>query len=793
MRTYRRALGVGFALIVVIFAVSIGSASPTPADAAIAHSSSQPSSLRVSVKDLPRALLARVIVTGPHSYRRLLHGSATLRKLRVGTYRIVARPVVSAAGSYRPVTPTELVPVRARHSSVATVDYADLVPGTTKPVPTAATQSITGPATGDRVLKLSRSAGATLAVGDILASGSTVADPEGYLVKVTKIVSASGGTTIVDVEPATLMEAIPEGELNLNASLSSGSIGPRLSHVIRSFYQQDYPNKFFTCSTTANFSIDPSFGVDPTISLHIRWGFFKVESASFTVSVKETTTLAANGDAGATCSTSGDGIALLSGVRLANVPFDVAGIPGVVEATLGVYLSGDATTSAQVSAGVRQSATASAGLTYANGSFSPESGFSNSFSQSFSAAGDATAESWLTPTIDLQLDGLAGPDVDIAGGLKFDAATDQDPWWTLQGCLRAGVGFTIDVLGWSKSWADDSVFEQCKPLASANGGFAGTPTTTTTTTTPTTTTTTTSGPPPNPGSPSPATTTWQTQASYPAEPGVTTVACPSTTDCYAAGSNSSGGADVLATTNSGATWSTLTLPAGSGGPIACPATTTCYLAGADASGNPVVFVTTDGGSTWTSDDLPAGFETASMACPSTTSCYLVGYSSSTQSYGAVATTDSGVSWAAQSLPTDTYFASGGGTGILSCPSTTTCYLAAIDLTGTGTVIGTTNSGASWSDETTGTGFGSDLYAVTCPSTTTCYATGYESDFSRVAVTTTDGGSTWTPVTAPSNGGYITECSSTTTCYATNGGGIDVTTNGGSTWGARRRLPASPGS
>jgi len=86
--------------------------------------------------------------------------------------------------------------------------------------------------------------------------------------------------------------------------------------------------------------------------------------------------------------------------------------------------------------------------------------------------------------------------------------------------------------------------------------------------------------------------TWTVSKSYPAVPGTSAIACPTTTVCYAVGGNSSGTGDILKTTASGATWTKQTLPSGTGDlfGIACPSATRCTAVGLGS-----VITTTDGG------------------------------------------------------------------------------------------------------------------------------------------------------------------------------------------------------
>ena len=102
--------------------------------------------------------------------------------------------------------------------------------------------------------------------------------------------------------------------------------------------------------------------------------------------------------------------------------------------------------------------------------------------------------------------------------------------------------------------------------------------------------------------------TWTTQTVPSGTSYLNAIACPSTTTCYAVGQNNSNAVGViLATTNSGSTWTTQTLPSGTAllYGIACTSTTTCYAVGAiviniGSSGFDYGYIlaTTNSGSTW---------------------------------------------------------------------------------------------------------------------------------------------------------------------------------------------------
>ena len=126
---------------------------------------------------------------------------------------------------------------------------------------------------------------------------------------------------------------------------------------------------------------------------------------------------------------------------------------------------------------------------------------------------------------------------------------------------------------------------------------------------------------------------WHVSKSYPSAPYANGVACPSTTTCYAVGQNASGGV-ILATSNSGTTWTSQSVPSGTNvlNGIACPSVTTCYAVGGYNSvsyGIAEILATSNSGTTWTSQSVPSGSsDLIAVACPSVTTCYAVGQNSS---------------------------------------------------------------------------------------------------------------------------------------------------------------------
>lgn len=121
------------------------------------------------------------------------------------------------------------------------------------------------------------------------------------------------------------------------------------------------------------------------------------------------------------------------------------------------------------------------------------------------------------------------------------------------------------------------------------------------------------------------------------------VSCSSSTDCIALGSNPEGidnaqaAAFGIVTTDGGATWSSVTLPAGSWtvNAISCSNSTDCTVGGLSSDGGTApAWSSTDGGNTWSSVSLPSGVSAvASLSCQSDSQCDLVGLQGSQPASG----------------------------------------------------------------------------------------------------------------------------------------------------------------
>ena len=124
------------------------------------------------------------------------------------------------------------------------------------------------------------------------------------------------------------------------------------------------------------------------------------------------------------------------------------------------------------------------------------------------------------------------------------------------------------------------------------------------------------------------------------------------------------------------------------------------------------------------------------------------------------------------------FGNGGG---ISCPSTTDCWITSTS----GSLLHTTDAGASWRRVPVDTGSPVQVVSISCPTTVRCVGTGlYQSGSteSTELISSDDGGVTWFGQDSGLSGypGEIS-CVNSSFCYGTALQNWFTTTNGGQSW------------
>jgi alpha-tubulin suppressor-like RCC1 family protein len=422
--------------------------------------------LKINISGLERGVIPNVRVTGPR-FSRIIKGPVTIKGLTPGNYSLRPIRVVKSNGVETPAPPTFVKVVKGTVTK-GTANYY-FVPSTTLTISPQQTVSISGPVTGAQTLVLSGSP-RSIVPGEILASGPTTSRPDGYLVKVISA-AVSGSETTVQVSPATLAEAIPDGSFNLlpvlkeidSAFLSGTTQSSNFTHASHAS-AHGLASYSLDCSGTGQISVVPSIGFSFTgANAEVSWNWLNT-TGSVSIDYAVSASLAVDASASADCSAD---VPLLAGAG-ATIVVDV-GIPIALTPTYSVNLDG----------------TASAG-----GSFSQTLGetlgvhmaanFPPSFSSSVTPQTNVTSVNIqentsiklsMTASIGVEVDGLAGVSIDAGPGLNLNVNPVSNPWWTLQGCIDGG--FTANILG--NTVIDQSTaLSWCATLAKASGSLTNT-------------------------------------------------------------------------------------------------------------------------------------------------------------------------------------------------------------------------------------------------------------------------------------------------------------------------------
>jgi hypothetical protein len=518
--------------------------------------------------------------------------------------------------------------------------------------------------------------------------------------------------------PATLLQAVTTGQFNVSASFNTNGALESAKHSVWPRSQESSSTRdidltshsglpsqikhVLNCQTGAEAGASGTLAFSSGITFQAQWGFLHLRSATAIAHVSENASLVGNASAGATCHLSPTDI-FPKPVTLPRIEVQIGPVPIVFLPKVLLNVSGTASTEVNLTAGVSQVLTASAGIHYADGRYSKVSSLKNSFSFiKPTVTGTGNIQVAVGPEIQLLLYGLAGTDINIYPYLRLQADTSQHPWWTLSGGVNAGGGLTAPDL--DLHHGDPHIISFSKELAHAE-------------------------------TPSPRTWT-ATEAPVPADaasnPKATLggVSCPSTSFCVAGGEylDQSGNASGLLLTWSGGSWKAARAP----------------LPANAASTQDEVTVT-------------------GMSCPSASQCVAVGHYASKAGHDpGMLLTWSGGSWKAIQAPmpgnaTD----SGAFLDGVTCPTTSECIATGVypDKTGHSDGLLLTWSGGVWkateaplpaNASTTPEWADSEVVSLSCSSVSECVAGGFYMDASNntVGLLLTWSGGTWKAAEAP---------------------------------------------
>jgi hypothetical protein len=280
----------------------------------------------------------------------------------------------------------------------------------------------------------------SVAPGDVLASGIGAAAPYGFLLKAVAVRHADGDT-IVDAEPATLQEAIPETQFSRRFTFEEPSS--------RGSGRKAGAHRFQEAAKCTNDGgdvvIDGTAGIgSPQFEFEAGWGPLSGTKVKATASVTASASASASATGTASCSV---GPIKLFETKLTPVTFSIGPVPVVLVPELEIELSGKGSVSAGVDTSVDASLTARAGAKYEDGKLSPISELEEEFAfDPPEPEAAATLAATLSSELEVSLYGVGGPAFSFDSGLELGADLNAEPWWWLDAPISFTAGLEVDAL-----------------------------------------------------------------------------------------------------------------------------------------------------------------------------------------------------------------------------------------------------------------------------------------------------------------------------------------------------------
>jgi hypothetical protein len=420
--------------------------------------------LTVQVVNVPTGLLADLDVRGP-GVRQHLQAGKTFKSAKPGTWTVTAHHLTKATDTIWAVKPRQVVKVKPGDAKVVTVDYAILVPETTEVLPPSAVTRVSSTGTGLMTVGLASSA--AVEMGDTLAVGVGPSTPFGLLGSVTQV-SPSGNEVTVDANAASLLDAVPVGQLDLSMPLTSADVAParhdptlstRVDRNAASKSRAQQSNvaqalrRNFSCTGSASAVVSGRVSIAPTVNFNAEWSLFQgVTSATISATVVQSAELTATLTGAGNCTLKRTPL-LDKPVTFRPITFMVGPVPVVLVPTLQFFADGTASFEASAVAGMRQELRASVGLNYSrDAGIRPIQSLSNTVTRIGPAfAGKAKAVAAVAPEVSVLLYGVEGPSMFVRGSLEADAQAAASSAgavidWNLDLRLKGAAELDIDEL-----------------------------------------------------------------------------------------------------------------------------------------------------------------------------------------------------------------------------------------------------------------------------------------------------------------------------------------------------------
>lgn len=348
-----------------------------------------------------------------------------------------------------------------------------IVPDTTKPLSSETTQYLTSVSPDGATFTFSQATDQlnTLQVGDVMVSNPTQAAPDGFLRKVTSVTN-NAGQIVVQTEVMTIADSVQQGEISVSQVLQPTNLErATFAEGVTIVKRPDAPSSFYlqlndvvlydedgnTSTTNDQINANGSILLDPRFDFRLKVENFQLKELYFTTTASETSQLKIGSKIFVT--------AKIVEKELARYPlgplfFTIGPFPVTVYPVITITAGIDGTIQANVSTGVTQSLTETAGVSYANGAWSPIQQFTNQFQYDApTLSAGLEIKGYTGAKLKILFYGSVGPDIGINAYLKLEANPLQTPWWKLYGGLEVPVGISIEIFshviaGWNATVID---------------------------------------------------------------------------------------------------------------------------------------------------------------------------------------------------------------------------------------------------------------------------------------------------------------------------------------------------
>jgi alpha-tubulin suppressor-like RCC1 family protein len=310
--------------------------------------------------------------------------------------------------------------------------------------------------------KLVYAGGNDVQAGQIIAIATGPATPYGFLGRATAVAQQAGGT-VVSTQPVSLLEAVPQG--SIDAVLTTGQAQASRATA------RAAAKKPFSCTGSASATITADASFSASLDFKANWRLVGgLQSASLTANASAEGSLAAAAQAAVNCTLTKTAIVHFNGPT---ATFWVGPVPVVLTSQITVYVDANAGANAALTSGVGTGFSATAGIGWTkHGGFQPIHTFNSHLNYTpptLTASAHVAAN--LTPTVDVLLYGLAGPEIALKAGLALNADTTANPWWTLTAPIDLTASLTVPDLKLSSPTLH--VYQHTFTLATASGPFGG--------------------------------------------------------------------------------------------------------------------------------------------------------------------------------------------------------------------------------------------------------------------------------------------------------------------------------